>query len=497
MSILVGFFARRVFIRILGVEVMGLNTTVSSILQFLNLAELGISTAIAVTLYKPLFEKDEQAIREIITLQGRLYKIIGSIVLAGSFVILFFIPRIFSKTDLPLWYPYATFCVLLYSSLLWYFFNYKKNLLFADQKNHKELLCTKLVSIIKQAVQVFAVLYLENGYIWWLAIEALSSTVSTILVWTVVNKTYPFLRVPVDKSVALGRKYPDVIRKTKYIAFHKLGGFALSQSSPIFIYAYTSLSTVGFYGNYLILTTNLSYLFAALSTGLLGGIGNMVAEGDKKLILKVFRELFSSRMLLVGTCCICLWFLAEPFISLWLGPEYVLGRVTLALLIAQFFISNTRNVVDDYLTAYGLFHDIWSPIAETIINIGLAIILGRIYGLNGVLLAVLISQLVIIFTWKPFFLMYKGLKEPYSFYAKLYCRCFLPGAAAFAATFGVLKLLTVDPASGVWEFILYSLVTGITSFVVYGSLLFFTEKGIKSFFQRLVNTFLSINPSRS
>ena len=73
-AMLIGFFSRRIFIRILGVEVMGLNTTASSILDFLNLAELGIETAVAVTLYKPLFSRDEQSIREIVALQGRLYR---------------------------------------------------------------------------------------------------------------------------------------------------------------------------------------------------------------------------------------------------------------------------------------------------------------------------------------------------------------------------------------------------------------------------------------
>ena len=482
---LVGFFARRVFIHYLGVEVMGLNTTITSILNFLNLAELGIGTAISVTLYKPLLEKDQRAIREIVELQGRMYRIIGTIVLAGAIVVLFFIPGIFNKSNLPLWYPYATFCVLLYSSLLWYFFNYKKNILYADQKNHKVLLCTKLVSIFKQIAQILAVLYLDNGYIWWLVIEALSSTVSTVLVWFIVNRNYPFLREKVDKSISLVKKYPGVILKTKYIAFHKLGSFALSQSSPIFIYAYTSLSTVGFYGNYILLTSNLTAIFSALSAGLSAGIGNMVAEGDKKLIIKVFRELFSSRMLIVGICCICLWFLTEPFINIWLGSGFLLGRTTLALLICQFFIANTRNVVDDYLVAYGLFQDIWSPIAETILNVGLALILGSRFGLNGVLLAVLISQLVIVFTWKPIFLMLKGIKEPYSFYIKLYIKCFLPCLLAFGATFGVSKIIQTDPSSGIWNFIAYSLAIGATSTLVYGSVLYFTESGIRGFFDRM------------
>lgn len=486
-AMLVGFFSRRIFIRILGVEVMGLNTTASSILDFLNLAELGIETAVAVTLYKPLYEGDKKSIREIVALQGRLYRIIGTFVLVGSLVVFCFMPQIFGKSPLPLWYAYATYGVLLYSSLLWYFFNYKKNVLFADQQNYKVLLCTKLVALVKLILQTFAVLYLDHGYIWWLALEALSATVSAILIGIIVNRNYPFLKEKVQVDSSLREKYPDIIRKTKYIAFHKLGGYAIAKSSPIFIYAFTSLAVVGYYGNYLILTTNLTAILTALYSGVSSGIGNMVAEGNKQLTLKVFRELFSSRMLIVGVCCICLWFLTDPFVSLWLGPEYVMSRVTLALIIFQFYISNTRNVVDDYLTAHGLFHDIWSPIAEAAINVCLSIVLGRVYGLNGVLAGVLISQLIITFSWKPFFLFRSALHEPLSFYIKLYARCLIPGIAAFLAAYFILPLIPIDPAASFWTFLIYAAVTGLMAFAVYGILLSLWEDGLKDFTQRIIH----------
>ena len=85
--LVLGFFSRKILIDCLGAEVLGLNTTATNLLGFLNLAELGISAAISYTLYTPLFQKDYETINEIVAVQGWLYRRIAYIVLAGAQVI--------------------------------------------------------------------------------------------------------------------------------------------------------------------------------------------------------------------------------------------------------------------------------------------------------------------------------------------------------------------------------------------------------------------------
>ncbi|MDE7237703.1 MAG: sugar transporter, partial [Paramuribaculum sp.] len=175
------FFSRKIFLEYLGSEILGLNTTAMNLLQFLNLAELGISSAVGFTLYKPIHDGDRQTINEIVTLQGHLYRRIAWILIAGAAVLMCFFPWIFAKMELPLWYAYASFGVLLFSALLGYFVNYRQIVLSASQQDYKVIYSYKSVMILKVAFQMFAVWRLPDGYVWWLVFEALFAAIAS---WT-------------------------------------------------------------------------------------------------------------------------------------------------------------------------------------------------------------------------------------------------------------------------------------------------------------------------
>ena len=95
LSLALSFFSRKIFLDALGADFMGLIGTLNNLLGFLNLAELGISTAIGYVLYKPLFEHDEKKINEIISVFGFIYRRIGFIILSAGCALACFLPLIF------------------------------------------------------------------------------------------------------------------------------------------------------------------------------------------------------------------------------------------------------------------------------------------------------------------------------------------------------------------------------------------------------------------
>ena len=165
LNLLLQFFSRKIFLDYLGSEVLGLNTTAQNLLGFLNLAELGIGGAVAYNLYKPLFEDDRKAINDIVSVQGWLYRRIAFIVILGAIVLMCFFPLMFAKAQVPLWYAYGSFSVLLFSSLLGYFVNYRQIVFSADQKEYKITYTSQGVKVLKVIIQILAIRYLNHGYI--------------------------------------------------------------------------------------------------------------------------------------------------------------------------------------------------------------------------------------------------------------------------------------------------------------------------------------------
>lgn len=452
-ALLLNFISRKVFLDGLGEDVLGLTSTTQNILSFLNIAELGISYAVSFTLYKPLYHNDHEAINEIVDLQRYLYRYVAYVIIAGGLGIMAFFPYIFAKMTLPLWYAYASFIVFMISALLGYFVNFKQIVLTAAQLDYKVQMSFRVTQLIKLVVQIAAVLLVPGGYILWLVIELIFAILSAYALHRTTMKTFPWLARSGKKFAELKSKYGDFIMKIKQVFIHKIAGFALSQSAPLIIYAYTSLAVVALYGNYQIIVNGLNQLIGAVFNGFSAGIGNLVAENDKRKIWKVFNELFSVRMFVAGAVCFTLAYSANAFVSSWVGEQYVFPKQTTLLIVASLFINISRSTVDSYIGAYGIYQDIGAPAVEATLNIGCSILLGYHFGINGILCGTLVSLIVIVVLWKPYFLFTRAMKGHISDYIKIYVvHIFALIVAAFGAKW-LLDFVIGSNFHGWWLFI--------------------------------------------
>lgn len=486
LTLALSFFSRKIFLDCLGADFVGLTGTLQNLLGFLNLAELGIGSAIGYVLYKPLFDHDEAKINEIISVFGYLYRWIGRIILGAGCILACFLPLIFPDTQFELGIIFFAYFAFLASSLIGYFANYKQTLLGADQKNYVVTAYFQTATIVKTLIQMASAYYTGSYYLW-VVIELVFGIIySFILNWK-INQVYPWLKSEVKQGKLLFKKYPEVMKYTKQLFVHRIGAFTQFQMTPILTYAFVSLQMVAFYGNYSIVIDKIQALINNMFTGIEAGIGNLIAEGNQKKIEKVFWEITSVRYYIAGFTVFLIYYLINPFITLWLGKEYILSNSVIIIILVNTYLRISNGYNASFLFGYGLFNDTWAPLTEATINIVIAIIAGSIWGLPGILMGNIISYLLIVCIWKPYFLYWKGFKKNSTEYWLNILRYIVILAISWYSFILIKNIITITPIQGYLNLIFFAITILLVFGTIYTLMMLFFGIGFNNIIHRLLN----------
>ena len=483
LSLFLAFFSRKIFLDCLGAEFIGLTGMLMNIMSFLSVAELGIGTSIVYFLYKPLQEDNHEKINEVMSMLAFLYRCIGAFIGAIGILISLFFPWWFSNltTGLPL--VYFAYYSFLASSVSGYVFNYKQLLVGANQKQYLVNSYFQTISIVGNIIQIFLAYYYRNLWLW--VVVGLICTIIGIIIFNYrIQKIYPWLRINLREGRENLKKYPEVLKKTRQVFVQKIKDFILYRSDEIMVGMFVSVVKVAFYGNYTMIINKLNFLVNILSEGLSAGVGNLLAEGDERNIMKVFWELTAARFLILGIIIFSLLLFFQPFIGCWLGKEYQLSDIIVYLVIFNLFIRYQTAAVYIYLGSAGLFSDVWAAWTELIVNISVTLLLAPTYGIAGILLGKIISFGFISSFWKPYYLFSQAFHRS----AWEYWR----GMAPYYMIFILFTLLTIWLKQNVIDlhsdnFIslaIYGLAISIPLFVLFFILLFQFTPGMKFFVAR-------------
>ncbi|WP_179006923.1 sugar transporter [Winogradskyella forsetii] len=478
------FVSRKLFLDNLGDEFMGLSGTLRSFLGFLNLAELGIGAAVGFSLYKPIFNKEHHKINELISLFGHLYKKIGLFIIIVGVVISCFFPIIFDSLNAPLTVVYYTYYTFLFGMCLNFFFNYHIILLQADQKDYVITSSSQSLNLIKILLQCIIVYYYQSVY-GWITLELIYYIVNSYILRRKVKQIYPWLGINQKTTNSILKTNPEIIKKVKQISLHKLGTFVTGGTDQILIFVFISIETVAFFGNYELVFSRLLQLVNTAFAGTAAGIGNLVAENDKKNINKVFWEMMALRFYIGGLAIIVLYFVTEPFILVWLSDKtYILSKYVLILFLLNMFIMQIRVPVDHFKDAYGLYQDIWAPVAQSIINLGMSIILLHYFDLAGILMGTTIAFSIVILLWRPYFLYKHGFKENLWHYWKRFLILVLSLILPFYICYEIQKFLILGDIN-LFNLIIYAFKILVIAFVAYTPIIYISSLGFRNVSKRI------------
>lgn len=439
LSYLSGFIARKVFVMFLSLEYLGLTGLFSNVLTMLSLAELGFGTAISYSLYKPLAFGEKNKIQALMQLYRKAYRIIGTLVLLLGFAFTPLLPVLMKEVpDIPhLNLIYLLFVINSGSS---YFLGYKRTVIIADQKSYINSIYMYGFQILKHALQIL-VLALTRNYLLFLGILLACTIGENLAITLQVNSRYPYLKEKTDASLSRDEKN-KIKRNIFALTFHKIGGVLVNGTDNIILVRFVSLASAGLYSNYTLLQRSVGGIVGLIYSSITASIGNLSAERGGSGSKKLFDELNFISAWVFGFTALCLYFLCNPFISLWLGRAYLFPKSIVFVIVLNYYLTGMRRPVLAFKDSLGLFwYDRYKALFQAGINLVVSVLLARKYGVIGVLIGSSVSTLATCFWIEPYVVFRFGFDKSLSQYFFQYAGYTTVTLIAGLATYGILALI--------------------------------------------------------
>lgn len=415
-TILVGFIAQKIFITTLGNEYLGINGLFSNVLSMLAVVELGFGSAIVYHLYKPIAENDEKQVNILMKFYKKTYNIIALIIFGLGICILPFMKYIIGEVTIND-NVYFLFFLALIDIVASYLLTYKRSILYADQKTY----ITNIVHIgyvIFMNVAEILFLFVFHNYVLYLIIKIIFRILENLVITAIANKRYSFITKKIDENLDKNIKN-DIYKKVKGLLFHRIGGSLVLGTDNIIISRLFGVVTVGLYSNYNMVINAVTNLFGQVFSSITATVGNLLIENDKNKSYQVYKNILFVNSWLYNFAGLCILCLMEPFVSIWLGNEYLLSYSVLVVLVINFYIQGMRKTNSVFKEAAGIFYeDRFVPLIESFINIVASIILAKVFGLIGVFIGTILSSLALFLYSYPVFVYKKLFNRKYSEFIK-------------------------------------------------------------------------------
>lgn len=396
-SLLLPFLIRAIIINVLGKEYLGLNNLFTSILHVLNLAELGIGSAMVYSMYKPIAEGDGDAICSLLALYKTVYRIIGLIVFGIGVVLIPFLPLLIKGGVEGINITVLYMIFLVDTVLSYLLFAFKNSLLMAHQRTDVSSNIGTVVHLLLNLTQVILLLIFKDYYIY-IIVKPLFTMVNNLFVNWATNRMYPEYQ---PKGTVSKEKKNEIFGRVKALVGHKIGTTVVTSADSLVISAFLGLGILAIYSNYYYIIFFIVSLTSIFFNGMLAGIGNSLVVETREKNYTLFENINFVLSWLVAWCSVCLLCLFQPFMELWMGKDMLLSTSSLICMVIYYYSWQFRTTGLYFKDAAGMWQaDFWKPYVSALFNIIVNICLVLLIGINGVFISTIVCMVVINFPWE-------------------------------------------------------------------------------------------------
>lgn len=146
---------RRFLIQYIGNEANGLYSLFKNITDLLNIAELGIGSAIVFSMYRPIMMRKTKKVAALYNLYTRIYRVSGVVVFSGGVLVTPFLPRLINDYESIHINVYMNFLLMLFAVTIPYLYGAKTSLIQAYKCNY---ITTGILTISRLFCSVFQIM---------------------------------------------------------------------------------------------------------------------------------------------------------------------------------------------------------------------------------------------------------------------------------------------------------------------------------------------------
>lgn len=442
-AVLAPFAVRTVFIRTLGSEYLGLNGLFTSILSVLSLTELGFGTAIVFSMYQAIAEDDNETMCALLLLFRRVYRIIGAIILISGLLLIPFLPHLIKGSwpgDINLTVVYLIYLLNTVSS--YFMYAYIGSLFSAFQREDIITWVTLVFNTVKYGIQIYILVAVRNYYAFIILMPGVT-VLSNLVTAFLARRMYPKYRPRGELS-----------EEIKSVIKTKVGGLVISRVcnvtrnslDSIFISMFLGLTSTAIYNNYFYIMNSVIAIVNIATVAIRAGAGNSVAMETADKNHSDMMRLNFGYMWVSGWCTVCLLCLYQHFMFIWAGPELMMPMSGVIMFCLYFYVLKMGDIRSVYVEAKGIWwENRFRALSESAANLVLNYVLGKAFGMNGIIVATLISLFVINFCYGST-LIYKYYfteQKPGGYFA-FHGKCAAVTAVVSLATFIVCEWLPMS-----------------------------------------------------
>ena len=205
-------------------------------------------------------------------------------------------------------------------------------------------------------------------------------------------------------------------------------------------------------------------LFASVTAS----IGNLLINSDHKKSFNTYKRVRFANFWLGSIGSIAFLVSMDSFVKVWLGEQYILPNGVLLALGINLYLQLTRAVTESFKDASGIFYqDRHIAIIESVVNIVFAIIFLQYFGLAGVFMGTICSNLLLHLYSYPKYAYTQLFKRSYKNYYLEFCEYLVIALVSGATAFVISRMIIVPGA--VQQLVIDILISVIVpTMIIYG-----------------------------